>query len=66
MRAGGLTDTLIVAMTGYGQEEDRRRSQQAGFDAHFVKPVELDAIRELLAQRVGGRRAAGDGGTSVH
>jgi PAS domain S-box-containing protein len=51
MRAGGLKDALIVAMTGYGQEEDRRRSQQAGFDAHQVKPVDLQAIRDLLARR---------------
>jgi signal transduction histidine kinase len=57
MRAGGLKDTLIVAMTGYGQDEDRRRSQQAGFDAHHVKPMELDAIRALLAQRIGGEQA---------
>jgi CheY-like chemotaxis protein len=54
MRAGGLKDTLIVAMTGYGQEEDRRRSRQAGFDAHQVKPMDLEAIREMLAQRAGG------------
>jgi signal transduction histidine kinase/two-component SAPR family response regulator len=51
MRAGGLKDTLIVAMTGYGQAEDRQNSQQAGFDAHQVKPMDLQAIRDLLVQR---------------
>jgi CheY-like chemotaxis protein len=50
MRMGGLTNTLIVAMTGYGQDEDRRLSHEAGFDAHLVKPADLLAIRELLAR----------------
>jgi CheY-like chemotaxis protein len=39
-----------VALTGWGQEEDRRRSQEAGFDHHLVKPVDLGELRELLAQ----------------
>lgn len=51
MRSGGLRDTLIVAMTGYGQDDDRKKSEQAGFDAHLVKPVELSAIRDLLTAR---------------
>jgi PAS domain S-box-containing protein len=41
---------LIVAMTGYGQEEDRRRSVEAGFNAHMVKPVDLAALEELLSR----------------
>ena len=41
---------LIVAMTGYGQEDDRRRSEEAGFDAHMVKPVDLDSLQELLSR----------------
>jgi len=44
-----LEKVLLVAMTGYGQEEDKRRSQQAGFNAHLVKPADLDALRALLA-----------------
>ena len=36
----GLQDALLVAVTGYGQEEDKRRSQEAGFNAHLVKPVQ--------------------------
>ncbi|MEO5771702.1 MAG: PAS domain S-box protein [Burkholderiaceae bacterium] len=39
---------LMVALTGWGQEEDRRRSTEAGFDAHLVKPVALDALLKLL------------------
>jgi PAS domain S-box-containing protein len=41
---------LIVALTGWGQEEDRRKSRQAGFDHHLVKPINLSAINQLLAQ----------------
>jgi CheY-like chemotaxis protein len=48
--AGGLTDALIVAMTGYGQENDRRQSEQAGFDVHLVKPVDLGEIEALIGQ----------------
>ena len=51
IREGGLEDTLIVAMTGYGQDEDRRQSHEAGFDAHEVKPLNLPVIRELVARR---------------
>ena len=58
MRAAGLTETLIVAMTGYGQKEDRRLSMEAGFDDFQVKPVDLRAIRELLAE---GRARRGEG-----
>lgn len=39
----------IVALTGWGQEEDRRRSREAGFDHHLVKPVEIDALQDLLS-----------------
>jgi PAS domain S-box-containing protein len=44
-----LLGTLLVALTGYGQAEDRRRSQEAGFDAHLVKPVVLAELDALLA-----------------
>ncbi len=49
LRQQGMTDTQIIAMTGYGQDRDRQRSQEAGFDAHTVKPVDLDEILKLLA-----------------
>ncbi len=44
---------LIAAMTGLGQEEDRRRSSEAGFDRHLVKPVDPAALERLLDERVG-------------
>jgi CheY-like chemotaxis protein len=40
---------VLVALTGYGGEEDRRRSLAAGFDHHMVKPIDFDALRALLA-----------------
>jgi signal transduction histidine kinase/ActR/RegA family two-component response regulator len=46
----GLERTVLVALTGWGQDEDRRRSQEAGFDHHLVKPVDLSDLQELLAQ----------------
>jgi signal transduction histidine kinase/CheY-like chemotaxis protein len=39
---------VLVALTGWGQEEDRRRSRKAGFDHHMIKPVEPDALLKLL------------------
>jgi PAS domain S-box-containing protein len=41
----------IVALTGWGQEDDRRRSREAGFDSHMVKPVDPPALMALLASR---------------
>jgi PAS domain S-box-containing protein len=45
-----LRRTMLVAMTGYGKVEDRRRSQEAGFNAHLVKPVNLEDLQVLLTQ----------------
>ncbi len=39
-----------IALTGYGQDEDRRRTREGGFDHHLVKPLEPDASRRLLAE----------------
>lgn len=39
----------LIAMTGYGQEQDRERSSVAGFDAHVVKPADIDAVNRILA-----------------
>ncbi len=41
-------DLVLVALTGWGQEEHRRRSAQSGFNHHLTKPVELDALQEIL------------------
>jgi len=40
----------LVALTGWGQESDRRRSQDAGFDTHLVKPLDLEKLNALLAR----------------
>jgi PAS domain S-box-containing protein len=46
---------FLVALTGWGQEEDRRRSQEAGFDRHLVKPVEPQSLKRLLTHpKLGG------------
>ncbi len=42
--------TVIVALTGWGQEEDREKSVKAGFNGHMVKPVEFTALTNLLAE----------------
>ncbi len=47
---------VLVAVTGYGQEEDRRRSRRAGFDHHLVKPVAPETLRLLLTSLEPGRR----------
>jgi CheY-like chemotaxis protein len=39
----------IIAITGYGQEEDRRRSYEAGFDHHLVKPIDFNSLTTLFA-----------------
>ena len=44
-----LNNVVLVAITGYGDEEDRRRSQEAGFDMHLVKPLDLDDLEKRLA-----------------
>ncbi|WP_203545343.1 response regulator [Candidatus Laterigemmans baculatus] len=43
-----FADTLLAALTGFGQEEDRQRSKEAGFDEHLIKPVDVDTLRQLL------------------
>jgi signal transduction histidine kinase len=46
----GSADTILVAVTGWGQPADRRKAREAGFDDYFVKPVEIEAIRALLGK----------------
>jgi CheY-like chemotaxis protein len=41
---------LAIAITGYGQEEDRKRAEDAGFDHHIIKPFDLDQIQELIRE----------------
>jgi signal transduction histidine kinase/ActR/RegA family two-component response regulator len=42
---------MLIALTGWGQQEDKRLAREAGFDHHLVKPVDPDALRRLLAER---------------
>ena len=49
-REVGLEKATLVALTGWGQDEDRRRSHEAGFDHHIVKPVEPSALQRLLEE----------------
>jgi CheY-like chemotaxis protein len=44
----GMKNALLVGVTGCGREEDRRRSREAGFDHHLVKPVDFDQLRDVL------------------
>ena len=48
LRADGGAQMVLVALTGYGQEEDRQRARDAGFDHHLVKPIPPDALLALL------------------
>jgi len=45
----GLADVVIIAATGYGQDVDREKGREAGFDHYFVKPIELDDLMRALA-----------------
>ena len=45
----------IVALTGWGQDEDRQRVREAGFDHHLVKPVDLASLQALLTSLAGSR-----------
>ena len=51
-------ETVLVALTGWGQEEDKRRSRDAGFDFHIVKPIEPAALDKILSSLSPRRRAA--------
>ncbi len=58
LRVGGGTGLLLVALTGYGQYEDRRAALDAGFDCHFVKPVEADSLLACIRAWRSPRRRA--------
>jgi PAS domain S-box-containing protein len=55
----GMGKALLVAMTGYGQEEHRERSRKAGFDHHLVKPPDLEQVNRLLSERASKSDIAG-------
>jgi signal transduction histidine kinase len=51
-------ETLLIALTGYGQDTDRERSRQAGFNHHLIKPVEPQTLLALLGSFVSGEQRA--------
>jgi CheY-like chemotaxis protein len=52
---------LLIALTGWGQQEDRVRSRDAGFDAHLTKPIDHRALSEIVAMHTGRPSAVGAG-----
>jgi CheY-like chemotaxis protein len=51
-----LAGVVLVALTGWGAEDDRRKAKEAGFDHHLTKPVDLDVLQDML-QRLASRPA---------
>ncbi|MEO8352289.1 MAG: ATP-binding protein, partial [Chthoniobacteraceae bacterium] len=47
-----FTGVLLIAMSGYGSDEDRAEAKLAGFDEYMVKPIDLDRLRDLLRERI--------------
>ena len=54
-------DIVMIALTGWGQEDDRRKSEEAGFNGHLVKPVDYDRLLELLSSSTKNERSAAFG-----
>jgi two-component system CheB/CheR fusion protein len=63
-RDAALKDIVLVALTGYGRPEDRAQALASGFDYHLVKPVDLDALGDLVARLRAPTRAGGP--STVH
>jgi PAS domain S-box-containing protein len=51
-QAPGVAEGYMIAISGYGQEEDKRRSAEAGFDMHLTKPADLKMLRQLLSRPI--------------
>ncbi len=66
IRTRGHATPVLVAITGWGQAEDRRRARDAGFDHHLTKPADPDAIRRLLSTVVKERRHPAPRSRSEH
>jgi CheY-like chemotaxis protein len=47
----------LIALTGWGQAEDKERARMAGFDRHLTKPVDPDLVEEILKEHMGGKKA---------
>ena len=57
-RQPGLKCPLLIALSGYGQAEDRQRSREAGFNHHLLKPMSIDVLLPLLYSRSAGASLA--------
>jgi CheY-like chemotaxis protein len=53
VRADGRAGMFLVAVTGWGQEEDRQRAREHGFDAHLTKPADPDELARLIVRARG-------------
>jgi CheY-like chemotaxis protein len=62
LRRRGLSEVILVALTGYGQQEDQARAREAGFDHHLVKPTDVMRLPELFAAIRGRARACAAAG----
>jgi len=51
LRGQGMTDILLIAVSGYTQDKDREQSRRAGFDHHLCKPVDLDTLRAIFGDK---------------
>src|SRR5689334_10887819 len=51
LRKEGLGGRMLVALTGYGEQQDKDRAQKAGFDHHLTKPIDPDTLQKLLARK---------------
>jgi CheY-like chemotaxis protein len=60
---GDTSHVLLIALTGYGQKEDRSKAAEAGFDYHFVKPADPRDIQAAIER---GRNTAGDSALEAH
>lgn len=58
-RIEGLETVFLIALTGWGTEQDRLKSQEAGFDVHLTKPVDFGVLQQVLLERSTARQPGG-------
>ena len=51
LRKEGIGGRMLVALTGYGEQQDKDRAHKAGFDHHLVKPIDPDTLQKLLVRK---------------
>jgi two-component system OmpR family response regulator len=51
-------DAMLIAISGYGQQQDLQLSREAGFDKHLTKPVNMEKLNDLLIEKMKARRGA--------